>query len=256
LDDHHFDRLTRALVSAGTRRGLMRGLVTLPVMGAVLASVERPGDVDAKRRKKKRKKKRGQDGKPQPACPPCSADQQCVNGACVTRCKPACDGKACGANDGCGGTCQTGSCGQCLTCQAGACVAVADGTGCDSGKLCVLEATCEAGECTVKTEATCLPPANVCLTASCNPANGICENAPRDAGYPCDTDEVCMFRHGSCDGNGACASVPITCNDSRQHCCPSGEFQGECRRKDWEDCSSNIECCSNSCQFGSCWGAL
>ncbi len=98
LDDRHFDHLARALVSAGTRRSLMRGLVTLPVMGAVLARVAGQGDVEAKRRKRKRKKKRGQGGKPQPACSPCPSGERCVNGACVTECKPDCDDKACGAS--------------------------------------------------------------------------------------------------------------------------------------------------------------
>ncbi len=49
-----------------------------------------------------------------------------------------------------------------------------------------------------------------------------------------------MFRHGACDGQGACASTSITCNNSNEHCCPSGDFRGECRLKDWKICSSNI----------------
>lgn len=248
VEDQHFDELSRSFAGGHTRRSVLRrlsaaGLASgLPLLATSV--------IDARRRKKKRKKKRPV---PQPTCPPCAADQRCVNGSCVTQCTPDCAGKACGAGDSCGGTCQTGACGECKTCQAGACVAVADGTGCDTGNLCVLASNCQAGVCTVQIEGRCFPPDNVCLTASCNSESGICENQARTAGYPCDTTETCMFTHGACDGQGACVSTPISCSDSRQQCCPSGAYVGQCRRKSGKDCSANIDCCSDSCVLGTCW---
>src|SRR5262249_33668046 len=72
-------------------------------------------------------------------------------------CTLACSGKACGASDGCGGTCCAGSgstpagCGACQPANAcgTACVAVADGTSCSGG-------TCQAGSCVAVSECTTL----------------------------------------------------------------------------------------------------
>jgi hypothetical protein len=53
-------------------------------------------------------------------CAPCTVGETCQQGMCV--CPIDCAGKACGADDSCGGTCQTGDCpvvGQ--TCQNGVC---------------------------------------------------------------------------------------------------------------------------------------
>jgi hypothetical protein len=57
----------------------------------------------------------------------CGATQMCVKGACV--CKPDCQGQECGGDDGCGGTC--GSCGGGLDCLGAVCVSYSvDGDGC------------------------------------------------------------------------------------------------------------------------------
>jgi len=50
-------------------------------------------------------------------CPP---GQKCEGGVCV--CAPSCSGKQCGADDGCRGICQTGSCPNTEACVAGSCV--------------------------------------------------------------------------------------------------------------------------------------
>ena len=48
-----------------------------------------------------------------------------------------CSGKACGAPDGCGGVCQSGTCGSGLHCSAGSCVCDSSScTGCCSGGQC------------------------------------------------------------------------------------------------------------------------
>jgi hypothetical protein len=49
------------------------------------------------------------------------ADGQGVDGSAPDACVPLCKGKACGASDGCGGTCQQGSCPAGKVCVAGVC---------------------------------------------------------------------------------------------------------------------------------------
>jgi len=97
-----------------------------------------------------------------------SGTQQCSLaggswGACNCSCTPMCAGKACGANDGCGGTCLTGSCPAGQTCNAGVCktgpcspvctgkaCGAPDGCGgtCATG-TCSAGFTCSAGSCTL-----------------------------------------------------------------------------------------------------------
>jgi hypothetical protein len=54
-------------------------------------------------------------------CDICTGQEQCKGQACV--CVPDCTGKTCGADNGCGGICTTGSCPADQTCQPnGACL--------------------------------------------------------------------------------------------------------------------------------------
>jgi hypothetical protein len=64
-------------------------------------------------------------------CSDCqAAAQTCRSQAC---CQPSCSGKACGADDGCGGTCQTGRCQSGQVCTAGKCKCDPACTGCCYG---------------------------------------------------------------------------------------------------------------------------
>ena len=95
----------------------------------------------------------------------CTGDTVCQAGLCVAPCDGGsccgCAGKACGADDGCGHKCQTGSCTKAAeTCQAGSCVCKPscpakrcggdDGCGgaCDSGP-CPGGVACMTGVCSV-----------------------------------------------------------------------------------------------------------
>ncbi|MFT4040240.1 MAG: hypothetical protein QM692_18820 [Thermomicrobiales bacterium] len=248
MDTHAFDTLARTLASRGTRRTLAASLLALPVTATLLAA---PDAADAKRRKKKRKKKGS--GKtaptpqPSPTCPECPADQHCVNGACVAGCQPTCDGKACGANDGCGGTCQTGACPDCQTCESGACVAVANGTACDDGNFCTLT-SCQSGACTVVNRMVCNQPRNPCRVSTCNPATGGCEEGNQPERWYCASTNVCSVPSGQCDGAGTCVAAPIECTSPRI-CCASGAAAGACKLPNDSFCNSNSECCSGNC-FG------
>lgn len=189
-------------------------------------------------------------------CEVCTGQEKCLvneENEYLCTCVPACTGKACGAADGCGGVCQTGSCGQCQTCQAGVCVTAADGTACDTGNLCVQASSCQAGACAVQSEVSCPAPSTVCRTAACNPATGRCVESPRAEGYPCDVEGLCLERHSTCNGGGFCIAAPVRCQDSRDNCCLSGAFIGQCRRLGGAPCSVGAQCCSNTCwSSGTC----
>jgi hypothetical protein len=132
MEDSHFDGLTRSL-AVPSRRSLLAVLAT--AIGAALFGEDGTEDVaakrkqrhrtkrprssrhglDAERRKKKNKKKNKKKLTP-PASPTCT---------------PTCAGKACGDPDGCGGSCQTGTCPGGQACQLGQCV-----DSCEVGTLC------------------------------------------------------------------------------------------------------------------------
>ena len=241
LDDQHFDALTRSLAGGDTRRRLLRRLGAVSLAGVPLLAA---GEGLAKRHKKKKKKKKGTPGTP--VCPSCPAGQQCVNGACVATCKPACDGKACGAADGCGGACQVGACPDCQVCTKGACAAAPNDTPCASDNLCAVT-TCQAGVCTEVNHFVCNQPQSSCQKATCNPATGNCDVLNQPENYPCDMDEICMYSHGTCNGEGTCVSAPIDCGGSNRECCLTGPSKGQCKSRAGGPCSSNGHCCNNDC---------
>lgn len=91
---------------------------------------------------------------------------------------------------------------------------MADGTTCDSGSLCVVDARCEAGRC-VGTARTC-EDENRCTIDVCYPLTG-CEFLPAP---PCPGDGVCM--EGVCDPTKGCGLQPrvdgAACGGSTTSC--------------------------------------
>jgi len=128
------------------------------------------------------------------ACP--LVGQPCVNNVCGV-CVPNCTGRACGADDDCGGPCLAGSCpasppnqtcgggnpgtpGVCGCtpddpCSAGVCGMVADrcGTLVDCGETCAVGQICSEHVC-VTGQGSCAVNADFCLNTS-NNCNGICQ---------------------------------------------------------------------------------
>lgn len=160
MDGSRFDRLSRQLADGGSRRGLLRALTGVSLVGAGALLVAEDGDARARRgqgvqsehwHKKKvtycldgqtirryRRKQRK------------LLAQGATRGKCQTPvCTPECTGKTCGP-DGCGGTC-----GQCTgeTCCAsdGTCVVgttnEACGTGGNTCQVCVEPQQCIAFGC-------------------------------------------------------------------------------------------------------------
>ena len=122
MDDREFDRVARAVAAGRTRRAVVRTLAG-GAAGGLLALLGR-GEAGANACRGTGKTcKRGRQCCSGNCAPPpsgggstggsksicCAAGQErhAATGACCTR---TCAGKACGADDGCGGVCQTGSC--------------------------------------------------------------------------------------------------------------------------------------------------
>jgi hypothetical protein len=235
MDTHTFDALVRSLANRGTRRTLASGLLVAPLAAGISAT---PENSEARRRKRKKKKKGHGTGSttttPGPAC------------------EPDCAGKGCGASNGCGGTCQAETCGECQTCAGGACVAVANGTECDDGDKCTAN-TCQDGVCTVYTRVACDQPRNECRISTCNPDTGFCEEGNQHDNYPCDNEAICMEVQGVCDGAGSCVSGPLACSGLDRKCCPDGPYAGQCKLKTNGGCQQNSQCCSGACVFFVCW---
>ena len=159
MDARDFDRLTRALVRGGTRRGLIGLLAGLPVLGGLVAFFSE--DEAAAKGRRKRRKKRHKHGKPHKR-----HRRKCRGQARKTLCAGRCGTvrNRCGKRINCGPcncdptclicqTCDTVSgqcvdkaddtaCGACGSCQGGICVPFADGTCCDDG-VCV-DGQCQA----------------------------------------------------------------------------------------------------------------
>lgn len=155
---------------------------------------------------------------PKPVC----GDGKCETGEfnatcpadCKTECKPACDGKQCGAN-GCGGVC--GVCGEAKACtDAGKCVAVA--TTCGDGE-------CEPGEtptnCSKDCKATCAPNCTGKNCGEIDGCGGLC-SGPCPEGGACSAEKNCIG--GSKCGNGTCDAGENSANcskDCKPDCTPA-----------------------------------
>jgi hypothetical protein len=144
MDSDRFDDLTLALAEGLSRRGILRAAGGLAASGLALFGVDRDEEAAAKRRRRRRnkkKKKKCKGGKTRcngkcvrlssnddhcGSCGnTCGSNESCQDGTCGNgngNCTPNCQNKACGANDGCGGTCKTGTCPDGRTCQNGTCV--------------------------------------------------------------------------------------------------------------------------------------
>jgi len=135
----------------------------------------------------------------------CCADGDiCVAGACT--CPPDCDGKECGADDGCGGLCD-GPCPMDESyCNHGSCQCIYESCG---GDCCGKYDGCQGGVCVP----LCVPD---CAGEVCGADNG--------CGDPC--DGPCPEENQFCQ-EGQCACLYLQCGDQ---CCGEDEdcVAGEC----------------------------
>ena len=101
-----------------------------------------------------------------------------------------------------------------------------DGTACDDGDACTQTDTCQVGACTGSNPVICVPPDACHDPGTCNPASGVCENAPPNQpdsdgdglGDPCDPCPLDSANDADLDGR--CANVdncPLVYNPGQQN---------------------------------------
>ena len=217
MDDSRLDKLARALSEAHSRRGLTRLLSGLAVGGPLAALGVADSEGKPKKKKKgKKKRSRGSSPVPPPPTPP-------------TGCTGSCAGKACGADNGCGTPCQTGSCPTGETCQSGQCVS----SGCPAGTR-----DCGGGVCQeccfgqTNSDYHCCPPeypnchdstVYFGINRSCT-EGGICR-CPETYPAECTISGASGTCHQCCPGEGACLdNEPEGAECYYGRCvCPAGE---------------------------------
>jgi hypothetical protein len=160
-------------------------------------------------------------------------------------CKSNCTNKQCGADDGCGNKCQTGTCPSGSVCQSGFCC------NCTAGQ------TCCAGQCVSlgKDDANCGKCGTACSGQKC--IGGACGTSTPDCnGKDCGPDGAGSLC-GTCPANKACVSAKCTdctplCKD--KECGPNncGGVCGTCAAG--KKCNPDGKCvaCSADCGGKQC----
>jgi hypothetical protein len=213
----HFDHLARTLGTAGSRRGLLGLLATLPVLGGLVAllDVEEPG---ASGRRKQRQERRTRSGhrqrldaeknkskkcKPKPKTKTCAGKCGIVKNNCKKKVN-------CGSCD-----CKT-ECPDCFICQdqgpttPAVCVVdpakVGDPCGSD-GQVCQPDGACacQAGSCPDN--------APICDAGACVPCTTDTQCESGGLGDLC-----CSGRCQECCGDGDCSGATPACNEGTCVC--------------------------------------
>jgi hypothetical protein len=221
MDGLRFDRLTLHVGTLLTRRRIGQALLLAGIGGSLAPFAE----ADAKkRRKKKRKRKRSGGG-----------------------CAPDCAGKACGADDGCGARCRTGSCPANQTCQSGQCVLT---TIC--APPCAADRECSGGRCKCTADSQCArdrdPQGFDCLNSVTNPFCG-CRPFTGQNRRVCVAGEPCSVCCADLECQAilpelpdiVCTSLPLNALVGRACCVPQGRF-----------CGGNNHCCGGGCIDETC----
>ncbi len=184
-------------------------------------------------------------------------------------CTPSCEGKTCGADDGCQGTCQTGDCSAGLSCVAGVCRC--DQASCPDG--CCQEDLCFPGtsddhcggsgggcvDCLQASQAcnaerTCIACTPQCEGLSCGAPNGCggtCSGGACPAGQAC-VGGACICNPSSCP-NGCCSTgqsceagnADPLCGKGGESCQSCATPSQVCRDQDCQACTPQ---CSGSCE--------
>ncbi|MDQ2652517.1 MAG: hypothetical protein M3Z20_05660 [Chloroflexota bacterium] len=263
MDAHHFDHLTRALTSAGSRRGLLGLLATVPLLGGLLAFLapEETAAKDRRRRRKQRHKKRKDKSKGKPKR---NGKQGCKPKKKATVCAGKCGAvksrQTCGKTVDCGSCNCSPACTECFTCQGnagapGTCVPQA-GAPCGEAATCmdgVLQprGACDgSGVCQPAGPVSCTPnlhcAGNACAS-SCSDdldCDGVCCGGACYAGICCEDDDCdapgapdCVGHQCVCGGNG---DTPC---DVGETCCEDGCF-------DLQTSTAHCGTCGNACGEG------
>ncbi len=184
---------------------------------------------------------------------------------------PCSDGNACTQGDTCqNGTCVSGNpvvcpapslCHQRGTCdpQTGMCSnpILPNGFTCNDANACTQTDKCQNGNC-VGTPVVCTPQ-DQCHDATCDPQTGLCSNAPKPNGSPCNEGDLCT--QGDTCQNGTCvAGNPLVCPPPDQchnpgTCVPQFGICSYPNKSNGTACNDGNPCTSNDkCQLGNCAG--
>jgi Right handed beta helix region len=281
MDGSAFDRLTRAFVSSGTRRGLLGVLTALPLVGILTADRDEPTEAAGRRRRRKKRHKhqrgdgknnrkgkhKGKDngndkGQPQPPAPEPPPSPTCIPQPQTTTCAGQCATVTnnCDEPVDCGPCACTPPCPQCQRCDATTrqCQHEADGTACDDGNSCTQTDTCQSGTCIGGNLKGC-PASDQCHdTGSCDPATGQCSDPPKPDGSACDDGNACT-RTDTCQSGVCVGSDPVTCTPlgscQTSDCDPA---TGQCvvgNKPNGTACDDGNSCTEHdACQDGACAG--
>jgi hypothetical protein len=186
---------------------------------------------------------------------PCTLNDKCDNGVCISGPGVICDdGNSC-TDDSCGGD------GICLYTDN-------DQLTCDDGNDCTLGDHCQEGVCSNNGLADC-DDDNVCTTDGCDPGQGcihLLNQAPCSDGDICTTADKCNL--GACsggpdlacsDGNpctddscapdNGCQFLPnsAACDDGNACTVDEGCVSGSCKPGGMKDCNDGNPCTNDSC---------
>ena len=231
MDAARFDRLARALSSAGSRRGLLALLGTLPVVGglaALLAAEEGQAHGRRKRRKKRHKHGRGRRRKRK------HQKKKCKSRSRATTCAGKCGivRNNCRKRVDCGSCVCEPLCPVCQICNAATGVCEPDpdevGDACgEPGQVCQADGAC------------------ACDAASCDPCQA------------CQDDGVCA---APCAGEGCCDGTSCQPGDTNTACGAGGETCDVCTGDEFcldGDCVvPPCTVCASGCPFTSVQDAI
>ena len=198
MDPHRFDRLTRALGSGQSRRGMLKSLAGGAV-GAALAVVG-IGDAAAAIRKRS-------------VGNSCNYNSDCASGLCVaeSRTRKICHCVSAGDCPAAKDVCHSAAC-----LPTGYCgFTVNVGAPCDDGNLCTTGDVCQADGSCAGTAVVCTALDECHDAGTCDLASGTCSNPAKANGSAC-TGGICC--------NGTCTDDTTTSNcGSCGNVCPAGD---------------------------------
>jgi hypothetical protein len=262
MDADRFDALVRSLSTTGSRRGLTRWLGGLTAGSLLAPLLAVAGAAKPKKCKPKCKGKQcGPDGC-KGKCGKCKQNESCTKGG-KCKCVPDCTGKPCGAGNGCGGACQSGSCSAGKVCVRGAC----EGACPDTATLCADE--CVDTDTDNQHCGLCDRPCTgdlTCIAGTCDCASGVkcgdeCVDPLSDnehcggCGTRCQGDLTCLSGNCGCASGTQCDSACVDTNSDSAHCgfcdnpcpanttCKSGQCITSCDPSCRADGSANDQTC-------------
>jgi len=169
---------------------------------------------------------------------PCTVGDMCQNGVCMPG-----DEKDCSALDG---QCVLGVCGNGGVCDT---ESRPDDTECSDENVCTEGDLCNAGSCIPGPLKDCSAEDTECAIGTCNEANGVCYQSPREGTPTCSDDDPCTV-DDYCSGILCESGEPKDCSSLDEEC-----VTGVCRESDGaciaEDKTNNTPCSdANACTLG------